>query len=182
MSLRNRFIALFVAFAIAATALVGVLSWNAAQRRLDQAMEHRLLDVAAVAAELSSLRAGDALLVLGPGAEDSRNWLNVQATLRRLVPNFVDGADVFRWIPGDPIATVLVSTAPADSVGIGQELSWVQPYLAIEVSRAHDQGSAATGLVEADDGELYKYVIWKLADGAFLGERARADIVARLAR
>ena len=175
MNLRNRFTALFVALAIVATGLVGFMAWSVARRHLEQALEHRLLDVAGVAAESRALQADEAFLLLGPGAENSVVWVEMQATLRRLVPDFVDGADIFRWRPGDPVATVLVSTAPAESVGIGQELSWVQPYLEVEVRRALEEGTATTGEVEADDGEVYKYGIWRLAQGAFLGVRARAD-------
>ena len=175
MSLRNRFTVLFVAFAIMATALEGVLSWNAARQQLEESLEQRLLDVAGVAHELA-LRDEEALLLLEPGAEDSPEWRRIQSTLQRLVTGFVDGADVFRWMPGDRVATVLATPAPADSVGIGQELSWVRPFLLVEVPEAYRNEFAATDQVRAPDGqEVYKYGIWRLADGAFLGVRMRAD-------
>jgi len=174
MSLRNRFTILFVGFAIVATALEGVLAWNASQRHLEEALQQRLLDIVGVARELS-LRESDALLLLEPGAENSDEWRGVQIVLQRLVGGFVDGADIFRWIPGDAVATVLVTPAPADSVGIGQELSWVQPYLLSEVPEAYANETAVTEDVEGPDGRIYMYAIRRLADGAFLGVRIRAD-------
>lgn len=174
MSLRNRFTILFVGFAIVATALEGVLAWSTAKRHLEESLQQRLVDMAGVASELS-LRDEDALLLLEAGAEDSEEWRDIQLVLQRLVTDFVDGADIFRWMPGDRVATVLATPAPADSVGIGQELSWVQPYLVSEVPEAYENGSATTGAVDDPDGRLYMYGIWRLADGAFLGVRMRAD-------
>ncbi len=175
MSLRNRFTVLFVGFAIVATALEGVLAWNASQRHLEDALQQRLLDIVGVARELS-LREADALLLFEPGAENSDEWRDVQIVLQRLVVDgFVDGADIFRWIPGDLVATVLVTPAPADSVGIGQELSWVQPYLFSEVPEAYANETAVTEDVEGPDGRIYMYAISRLAEGAFLGVRIRAD-------
>ena len=103
MSLRNRFTILFVAFAVLATTLEGILSWSAARRQLEESLDHRLLDVAGVAHQLA-LRDDAALLLLEPGAEGSDEWRRIQSTLQRLVTGFVDGADVFRWMPGDPVA------------------------------------------------------------------------------
>ncbi len=176
MSLRNRFTVIFVAFAILATALEGVLAWNAAARQLEESQEQRLLDVAGVAGELA-LDQEEALLLLEPGAEDTGDWIDIQLALQRLVTGFVDGADVFSWRPGDPVARVVATPAPADSVGIGQELSWVQPYLDAVVPEAYRNGHATTEQVPAPDGrEFYKYGIWRLADdGVFLGVRMRAD-------
>ncbi len=173
MSLRSRFTLLFVAFAILATALEGVLAWSTAKRHLEESLQQRLLDMAGVASELS-LREGAALLLLEPGAENSAEWRRVQQVLQRLTTDFVDGADIFRWMPGDLVATVLVTPAPADSVSIGQELSWVRPYLVSEVPEAHDNGSTTTAAVPAPDGQVYMYGLWQLADGAFLGVRIRA--------
>lgn len=179
MSLRNRFTVLFVAFAILATALEGVLAWNAASRQLEESLEHRLLDVAGVAHELV-LGVDEALLLLEPGAEDTDEWREIQSALQRLVTGFVDGADVFRWMPGDRVARVVATPAPADSVGIGQELSWVQPYVFVEVPEAYRNGFATTTLAPAADGQVYKYGIRRIADGAFLGVRMRADYLETL--
>lgn len=180
MSLRNRFTILFVAFAVLATALEGILSWSAAKRQLEESLDHRLRDVAGVAHQLA-LGQDEALLLLEPGAEDSDEWRRIQSALQRLVTGFVDGADVFRWMPGDPVATVLATPAPADSVGIGQELSWVQPYLIAVVPEAYRNGYATSTPADAPDGQVYKYGIVKLADGAFLGVRMRADYLEPLA-
>ena len=179
MSLRNRFTVLFVAFAILATALEGVLAWNAASRQLEESLEHRLLDVAGVAHELV-LGVDEALLLLEPGAENTDEWREIQSALQRLVSGFVDGADVFRWMPGDRVARVVATPAPADSVGIGQELSWVQPYVFVEVPEAYRNGFATTTLAPAADGQVYKYGIRRIADGAFLGVRMRADYLETL--
>ncbi len=175
MSLRNRFTVLFVAFAILATALEGLLSWSAASRSLEEALDHRLVDIAGVAADLNLKDELAFLLLLEQDEEGDSLWRTYQEALQRLTQEYVDRADIFRWTPGDRAATAVVTTAPPESMGIGQELSWVQPYLTTAVTRAAQEGHATTELFEGLDGRFYKYGILDLGQGAFLGVLIPAD-------
>ena len=175
MSLRNRFTILFVAFAILATALEGLLSWSAASRYLEESLDQRLVDIAGVAADLKLKDELPFLLLLGSDEESDELWRTYQETLQRLTREHVDRADIFRWTPGDRAATAIVTTAPPDSMGIGQELSWVQPYLTTAVTQASQEGHATTELFEGLDGRSYKYGILDLGQGAFLGVLIPAD-------
>ena len=175
MSLRNRFTVLFVAFAILATALEGLLSWSTARRYLEEALDQRLVDIAGVAADLQLKDDLPFLLILEPEEEDDQLWRDYQNSLQRLVRSYVDRADIFRWEPGDRAAMAVVTTAPADSIGIGQELSWVQPYLSTAVTQAWQEGHATTELFEGLDERFYKYGILDLSEGAFLGVLIPAD-------
>ncbi len=175
MSLRNRFTVLFVAFAILATALEGLLSWSAASRSLEEALDQRLVDIAGVAADLNLKDELAFLLLLEQDEESNPLWRTYQEALQRLTQEYVDRADIFRWTPGDRAATAVVTTAPPESMGIGQELSWVQPYLTTAVTRAAEEGHATTELFEGLDGRFYKYGILDLDQGAFLGVLIPAD-------
>lgn len=175
MSLRNRFTVLFVAFAILATALEGLLSWSAASRSLEESLDQRLVDIAGVAADLQLKDELAFLLLLERDEEADSLWRSKQQVLQRLTQGYVDRADIFRWTPGDRAATAVVTTAPPESMGIGQELSWVQPYLTTAVTRAAEEGHATTELFEGLDGRFYKYGILNLGQGAFLGVLIPAD-------
>ncbi len=188
MNLRNRFTVFFVAFAILVTTLEGVLTWSTARNHLEGALEQRLLAVAGVAATLDEdLRLASYLRFLGPGQEGGEEWQRLHLSLQTLASEFVDDAAIFSWTPGEFVAHAIVTRAPSDSVGIGQELSWVQPYLFEEVPRADREGAATTEAVPGPDGRVYMYGILRLGDhsvleggdggeaGVFLGVRLRAD-------
>jgi len=175
VSLRNRFTVLFVAFAILATALEGLLSWSAASRSLEESLDQRLVDIAGVAADLNLKDELAFLLLLERDEESDPLWRTYQEALQRLTQGYVDRADIFRWAPGDRVATAVVTTAPPESMGIGQELSWVQPYLTTAVTRAAQEDHATTELFEGLDGRFYKYGILNLGQGAFLGVLIPAD-------
>ncbi len=188
MNLRNRFTVFFVAFAILVTTLEGVLTWSTARDHLEGALEQRLLAVAGVAATLNEdLRLRSYLQFLAPGQESGEEWTRLQSSLQVLANEFVDDAAIFSWMPGEFVAHAIVTRAPPDSVGIGQELSWVQPYLFEEVPRADREGTATTEPVPGPDGRVYMYGILRLGDhsvleegeegeaGVFLGVRLRAD-------
>ena len=177
-----------MAFAILVTTLEGILTWSTARQHLEEALEHRLLAVAGVAASLNDdLRLADYLRFLAPGQESGEEWRELQISLQVLANEFVDDAALFSWTPGEFVAHAIVTRAPPDSVGIGQELGWVQPYLLEEVPRADREGAAATEAIEGPDGQVYMYGILRLGDrsvleegeegesGVFLGVRMRAD-------
>ena len=178
MSLRNRFTLLFVVFAVLITALEGWLAWRAADQSLEEQMDRAVLDVAGVAADQFS-QVNEHLSFLEPGYElESENYLYYQGLLQYLKENgHVTRADIFRWSPGDPAATVLVSSLPPDSVSIGQELDWVYQFLYTHVLPASEHGSTATDLFYLR-GRPYKYGITPLpasAGDTFLGVLIPAD-------
>lgn len=172
MTLRNRFAVLFVAFAVVITAIGGLLTWSAAKRTLEEQMDKGLLDVAHLVADRFTTVYED----LGWVAfdEETGTFQGYREILVNLRERYVESADVFRWTPGDSIATVLVSSRELELVSIGQPAYWVQPYLT-QVLRAHDEGSATTPLFPRE-GTDYKWGIVKLEEeGTFLGVRIPAD-------
>ncbi len=176
MSLRNRFTLLFVVFAVLITALAGWLVWSGADRSLEEQMDKAVLEVAGVTAyqfqiaggHLSSLQAGFEL--------ESPNYVEYQRILQHL-KRYVTRADVFRWSPGDPVATVLVSSEPPERVSIGDELIQVQPFLYPHVDKA-SRDSSATSEVFPVRGDPHKYgfTLLPTAEGdTFLGVLIPAD-------
>ena len=157
MTLRNRFTLLFVAFAVLITALEGWLAWSAADRSLEEQMDRALGEVASVVADQFS-PAANLLSWLEPGAEDSPNYEEFQGILKRLVQSgYIERADYFRWSPGEPVPRALVSSKPADSVSIGQELFYLGPSIDSEIRRALEVGSATSEPFIGVNGRTYKF-------------------------
>jgi len=176
--LRNRFALFFVTFAVAISAGQGLLSYDASRRALEAELDRRLLDVAGVAGKLS-FAAVDALLLLKRGDEGNDTWIDYRELLLRLKrEGYADRADIFRWEPGSPVATVLVSVDPPDVLSIGQELNEVGPHIAT-IAEAYERrdGQATTQLFGSADGQRrYKYGFVRLGSGrAFLGVLIPAD-------
>lgn len=179
MSLRNRFTLLFVVFAVLITALGGWLAWSGANRSLEEQMDKALRDVAGVAAY--EFREADQYLAgVRPGYESlSPNYLEYQETLRYLkLEGHVERADIFRWSPGDPVATVLVSSEPPEVVQFGQEFDFVQQFIFQELPLAweSEDGRATTELFY-EGGDPYKYGFARLPapPDTFLGVLIPAD-------
>ena len=185
MRLRNRFALFFVTFAVAICACEGWLSYNASRRALESELDRRLLDVAGVAGDLS-FRTDDALLLLGRGDEDKEEWIHYHTLLLRLRnEGYVDRADIFRWEPGDRVATVLVSVDPPDVLSIGQELNEVGAHImTVEEAYQREDGRATSELFQSADGRRqYKYGFVRLGSGrAFLGVLIPADHLEPLTR
>ncbi len=183
MTLRNRFTAFFVTFAVGISALGGWLSWNAISQALEDQLDRELLSVGGVVRDVA-LRVDEGLLLLEAGQEDTQEWRDYQELLQLLINTAnVDLADIFRWTPGDMEAEALVTAQPPDSISIGQPLSWVVPYLAADVPQAYSDGEATTTRFTGLDGRDYKYVFVRLLSGeAFLGMRIPADHLAPLGR
>lgn len=177
MSLRNRFTVLFVVFAVLITALGGWLSWSGAARSLEEQMDEALLDVAGVAA-YEFRDAESYLRGVTPGREEmSLNYQEYQEILRHHKENgHVERADIFRWDPDDPVATVLVSSEPPEKVQIGEELDLVQQFIFRELPQAADSGRATTELFYTDEGP-FKYGFARLPapPNTFLGVQIPAD-------
>ena len=168
MRLRNRFTLFFVTFVVAVSAVQGWLSYKASQAALEAEIDRKLLAVAGVVGRVA-FGGSDVLLEMRPGDEKRNLWQDRHKLLLRLVDRgYADDGDFFRWMPGDTTATLLVSVDVADSVYIGQELSWVQPLLGA-VREAYENGRATTEPFWSPDGEKwYKRGIVSLDSGVFL--------------
>lgn len=165
MTLRNRFTAFFVAFAVLISALGGLLTWNAARDALEQQLDRELLSAGALAKE-SLFRTDEVLLLLEEGQNPPPQWIEFQDRLRQMIASgVVDRADIFRWRPGDLEVRALVTPDPPDSIAILQRLSWVEPYvISGEVQEAYETGAATTTRFELD-GRDYRHGIVLLDSG-----------------
>lgn len=147
VSLRGRFILVFVTFSLVVTAAVGFVSWVIARRALDQELNQRLIEVAGAAAETglqSSL-----VLALEPGEDTLFAW---QSTHQKLLSlrRYVAGAYIV-----DGQGHALVTDAVADSIPIGTPLRFLEPHAA-ELQKARTTGFATTPLFQYQ-GRPYKY-------------------------
>ncbi len=147
LSLRRRFILVFVTFSLVVTATVGFVSWAIARRALDAELDERLIDVAGAAAETglqSSL-----VLALEPGDETTNAWISTHQKLLSL-RRYVDGAYIV-----DEDGRALVTDTNVDSIPIGAPLRFLEPH-ATELAQARTVGRATTPSFEYQ-GRLYKY-------------------------
>lgn len=165
MTLRNRFTAFFVAFAVLISALGGLLTWNAAREALEQQLDRELLSAGELARE-ALFRADEVLLLLEEGQNPPPDWFDFQNSLRQMIASgVVDRADIFRWSPGDLEVRALVTPDPPDSIAILQRLSWVEPYVVSgEVQEAYEAGTATTRRFTLD-GRDYRHGILRLGSG-----------------
>ena len=166
MTLRNRFTAFFVAFAVLISALGGVLTWNAAHRALEEQLDRELLSAGELAKE-TLFRQDEVLLLLEEGQEPPPDWFVFQDRLRQMATSgVVDRADIFRWRPGDLEIRALVTPDPPDSVAILQRLSWIEPYvISGMVQEAYETGVATTPTFPGLDGRDYRHGILRLDSG-----------------
>lgn len=162
MTLRNRFTAFFVAFAVLISALGGLLTWNAAREALEQQLDRELLSAGELARE-ALFGADEVLLLLEEGQSPPPDWFGFQNSLRRMITSgVVDRADIFRWTPGDLEVRALVTPDPPDSIAILQRLSWIEPYvISGEVQEAYETGAATTTTFPLD-GRDYRHGIIRL--------------------
>ena len=156
VTLRGRFVLVFMTFSLVVTAAVGFVSWWIARDALELELDERLVEVAGAAAETglqSSL-----VLALEPGEEDLSAWASTNEMLRRL-RRFVDGAYIV-----DAQGRALVTHAPADSIPIGTPLRFLEPH-AEELRAARTVGFATTPAFDYE-GRLYKYGFVQLEQSA----------------
>lgn len=147
MTLRGRFVVVFVSFSLVVTAAVGYVAWRIARDALEAELDQRLEWVAGAAAETglqSSLVAA-----LEPGDEDSPAWNAAHARLARL-RRYVAAAYIV-----DSENRALVTSAPADSIPTGTVMQQFRPYDE-ELAEARLDG-AATSPHFYVDGRFYKY-------------------------
>lgn len=159
MRLRNRFTLFFVTFAVANSAFLGWLTYNASRSALEEELDRKLVDVAGA---VVILLVGDvkSVLALRQGDEDTDLWTSYHTRLLRLrAAGYADRIDIFRWSPEEPTATVKVSVLPAASLDIDQILNWAY----IEgptIEEAYEHGSATSDQpyhgADEPDGRLYK--------------------------
>ena len=173
VTLRSRFVLVFMTFSLVVTAAVGFVSWWIARDALELELDERLVEVAGAAAETglqSSL-----VLALEPGEEDLSAWGSTHEMLRRL-RRFVDGAYIV-----DAQGRALVTHAPADSIPIGTPLRFLEPHAA-ELMSARTIGFATTPAFEYQ-GRLYKYGFVQLEQSAaVLAVLVRADFMQPVGR
>ena len=173
VTLRGRFVLVFMTFSLVVTAAVGFVSWWIARDALELELDERLVEVAGAAAETglqSSL-----VLALEPGEEDLSAWGSTHEMLRRL-RRFVDGAYIV-----DAQGRALVTHAPADSIPIGTPLRFLEPHAA-ELVAARTIGFATTPAFEYQ-GRLYKYGFVQLEQSAaVLAVLVRADFMQPVGR
>ncbi|MEX0936004.1 MAG: ATP-binding protein [Gemmatimonadota bacterium] len=148
MSLRRKYVLIFVGFCLALTVGGGLLAWGLASGALERELDEKLVWVAGAAAEVG-LRVND-FLALRPGDEDSPLYRPRQERLLRLL-RYVDAAYVFRRDN-----TLLASTSPPEAQPIGTPLRWLDAYQP-ELEEAWTVGESVSPLFEGEDGRFYKY-------------------------
>ena len=168
VTLRGRFVLLFVTFSLAVTAAVGFVSWWIARDALEEELDNRLVQIAGAAAE-TGLQAS-LVLALEPGEEDLQAWTGTRQRLLSL-RRYVDGAYIV-----DAEGRALVTHADADSIPIGTPLRFLKPH-AEELTRARTIGFATTPAFEYQ-GRLYKYGFVQLGQSpAGLAVLVRTDFM-----
>lgn len=173
MSIRRLFILVLVTFAVAVSAVGGLLAWREASRALEAELDKRASWVAGAAAE-TGLQAG-MLVGLEPGFEDLSAYTGPQSRLRRL-QKYVSEAYVVA-----PDNTALVSSFPADSVPIGTPLRFLDQF-APELAEARRTGNATTRGFRGSDGRLYKWGFTQLEQSDLvLAVLMQADYLSPLA-
>ena len=147
VTLRTRFVLVFVTFSLVVTAIVGIVSWVIARDAIEGELDQRLMQVAGAAAATglqSSL-----VMALEPGDEALNAWTSTHEMLQQL-RRFVDGAYIV-----DGQNRALVTHAPADSIPIGAPLRFLEPH-ADELATARKVGFATTPVFDYQ-GRKFKY-------------------------
>ncbi len=174
MSLRRKYILVFVGFCLLLTLGGGWLAWRAASGALERELDQKLVWVAGAAAEVG-LQANP-LLALQPGDENSSLYQPNRERLLRLL-TYVDEAHIFRRDN-----TVIVTTDSPQAYPIGTPLRWLDAY-APELATAWTTGEAVSPLFEGQDGRFYKYGFKRLEQSdAMLTVLMRADYLAPLSQ
>jgi len=137
------------------TAAGGALSFFFARAQIERELDEKLIAVAGAAADvggLEGLASG-----LAPGMEQLSSYALLSERLR-VLQRYVAAAYLFR-----KDLTVIVSTAPPDSLPIGAPLYFLLAHdEAIETAWA--EGQATSDLFDVD-GSLYKYGFVRLGEG-----------------
>jgi len=171
VSLRQRFILVFVGFSILLSAVGGGLAYRSASRALEAELDRRLVQVAGAAADVGL--SSQALLALRPGMENEGFFRSEQAKLRQL-KRFVDEAYVFRQ---DLYA--LVTTLPTDSIRIQDYLFEFVPHRE-EIDRAVALGQATSNLFGPFEGRYFKYGFVRLDHSSVPGAENNTVLAVRM--
>lgn len=180
MTLRWKFVLVFVLFAATLTAAGGWLAWRTASEALEAELDEKLLWVAGAAAETGLSHGGDLISQLQPGDDEDEEAL-YHAYHERLIAledaGYVDEAYIFA-----PDNTSLLSSRPSDSLPIGTPIRWLEAY-ETELEEAWETGGAVTPVFRGEDGRHYKFGFKQLDDyDAMLAVLMRADHLQPLAR
>jgi signal transduction histidine kinase len=174
MSLRRKYVLIFVGFGLLLTLGGGWVAWRITSGALESELDQKLVWVAGAAAEVG-LQANP-LLALQPGDEESSLYQPNRERLLRLL-RYVDEAHIFRRDN-----TVIVTTDSPDAYPIGTPLRWLDAH-APELATAWSVGEAASPLFEGQDGRFYKYGFKRLEQSdAMLTVLMRADYLAPLSQ
>ncbi len=176
MSLRRKFIVVFVTFSAVLTAIGGFGTVWIVSRTLGEEMDDKLRQVAGAAVQAGF--ESSVFLSLLPGDEQTTLWASANARLR-LLKSYVAAAWIFRTDD----YTAIVSSFPADSVHIGTPLPEFESHADV-IERAKIENSATSVLFPGEDGQQYKYgfVSIQSSPGLMLAVRMRADYLEPLAR
>lgn len=169
MSLRRRFIVVFVAFAAALAGAFGWLSWRHTKGALERELDDKLILVggAATAVGLD----GHTVQTFRPEDVNTRIF---RAYRERLVSLRRYVADAYLLRRG---GTLLVSTEHPDSLPVGSRLRRLEAFPR-EMESAWAEGEATTPLFRGEDGRWYKYGFVRLQDSdAMLAVLMRADFL-----
>ena len=174
MSLRRQYVLVFVAFSVLVSALGGRLAYLGASRALEDELDRRLVQVARAAVDVGF--SAELLLSFRPGMEDGEGRSVFQperAKLNRL-KSFVAEAYILRQ---DLYA--LVTTLPADSIGIGDYLWELAPHIS-EINEAVEFGRATSDLFEPSEGSLFKYGFVRLEQSSVPGPENNAVLAVKM--
>lgn len=175
MSLRRRFVLLFVAFSGAVSAFGGTVAYRTASQALERELEQKLYQVAGAVAE-ASFQAEAEILSLQAGDERSPTFLRVQQQLQRL-KRFMDEAYILRASD----LTALVTSLGGDEVPVGTVMREFAPYQQ-EIQDAVRWGQATSPLYYHEgEKRYYKYGFVRLEQtDAVLAVRGPADYMKAL--
>jgi signal transduction histidine kinase len=175
VSLRRKYVLIFVGFALFLSLGGGWLSWTMTSGALEDELDEKLLWVAGAAAEVGL--DGPTLLGFTQPSDTLEVFYTAQRGRLERLQNYVDEAYVFRRD-----RTLIVSTTPSSELPLGTPLRWLDAY-GPELDEAWTWGESVTPAFTGDDGRLYKYAFRRLEDSdAMLAVLVPADFLAPLAR
>jgi signal transduction histidine kinase len=148
VSLRRKYVLVFVGFCLLLTVGGGWVAWGIARRALERELDQRLVWVAGAAAE-TGLQ-GSTLLALREGDEGGFLYQSYRSRLAGLL-QYVDEAYIFRRDN-----TLLVTTDSLAVYPIGTPLRWLESY-GPELDVAWETGEAVSPAFTGLDGRNYKY-------------------------
>jgi signal transduction histidine kinase len=149
LSLRRKYVLVFVAFSVVISAVGGYLAYRSAADALEAELDSKLVQVAGAVADMGLSQ--QTLLGLGPNMETTVAFTSAREKLGRLTRFDVNEAYVFRQD-----LRALVTTLPTDSIRIGDEIGELAPH-ADSINMAVVRGYATSRKFGPIDGRDHKY-------------------------